>query len=168
MPKQLIIFVVVVLVIVGGYFVLSGGAKIENEKLWDVSEEQSSGKKMAFSDFLKQGGAYKCEITQNIGEVENNGTMYINGKNLRGEYSTMAEGMKIDSSFISLGGYAYTWSSMTPGMGFKMKTEENDTDYTEAWDSSEVGDYNCENWVVDAEKFEVPKDITFQEIQSAN
>ena len=49
-----------------------------------------------------------------------------------------------------------------------MKTGENNTNETYAWDPSQIGDYNCENWVVDAEKFEIPKDITFQEIQSTN
>lgn len=168
MQKQLIGFIVVVLIIIGGYFILGGNNEVKNEEIGDISEEQSSGKKMAFSDFLKQGGAYKCEILQSMGDFTNNGTMYINGKTLRGEFSTVAEGRKMDSSFISRDGYAYTWSSMTPGMGFKIKTEESDTNYTEAWDASEVGDYNCENWVVDAGKFEIPKDINFQEIQTAN
>ena len=168
MPKQLIGFVVVVLVIIGGYFMLKGDKEIKNEELGNANEEQSSGKKMAFSDFLKQGGAYKCEITQYVGEVANSGTMYINGKNVKGEYTTVVEGMTINSSFISLDGYAYTWSSVSPGIGFKMKTGENNTNETYAWDPSQIGDYNCENWVVDAEKFEIPKDITFQEIQSTN
>lgn len=174
MQKKLIILVILVVAVVGGYFVFGGNKEVKNEELGNVNEEQTAGKKMAFSQFLKQGGAYKCEVKQSMGDFENNGTMYVNGKNLRGEFSTVAEGRKIDSSFVSRDGYTYTWSSMTPGMGFKMKTIENtevpdtnvDVSGSYAWGADQVGDYNCENWVVDASKFETPKDVTFTELQT--
>ncbi len=174
MQKQLIGLVVIVLVIVGGYFIFGENKEVNNEELGEVKEEQPAGKKMAFSQFLKQGGAYKCEILQSMGDFTNSGTMYINGKTLRGEFSTVAEGIKMDSSFVSRDGYTYTWSSMTPGMGFKMKTIENievpdtnvDISGNYAWSADQVGDYNCENWVVDASKFETPKDVTFTELKT--
>jgi len=98
--------------------------------------------------------------------------MYINGQNMKGEFSTVAEGRTMNSSFMSRDGYSYTWSSLTPGMGFKIKAEAEtsnegaDVSGTYAWNADQIGDYNCENWVVDATKFELPKDVTFQEIQS--
>lgn len=171
MSKKIVGLIIVVLVIIGGYFVLSGNKGTENENLGEVKEE-GTGKKMAFSQFLKQGGAYKCEVKQYMNDFENSGTMYVDGKNLRGEFSTVAEGRTIDSSFISRDGYTYNWSSMTPGMGFKMMTGENeetpganiDASGTYNWDAGQIGDYNCENWAVDSSKFEVPKDVVFQEI----
>ena len=172
MQKKLIILIILVAVVVGGYFVFGGNKEVKNEELGDISEEQSSEKKMAFSQFLKQGGAYKCEVKQSMSDFENSGTMYVNGQTLRGEFSTVAEGVKMDSSFISRDGYTYTWSSMTPGMGFKIKAEAEtsnegaDVNETYAWSAEQIGDYNCKNWVVDASKFEIPKDITFQEIPS--
>lgn len=174
MQKKLIILVILVVAVVGGYFVLGGNKEVKNEEFGNVKEEeQTAGKKMAFSQFLKQGGAYKCEVKQSMSDFENSGTMYVNGKTLRGEFSTVAEGKKMDSSFISREGYTYTWSSMTPGMGFKMKTVENievpdtnvDINGNYAWSADQIGDYNCENWVVDASKFETPKDVTFTELK---
>jgi hypothetical protein len=170
MQKKLIILVILVAVVVGAYFVFGGSKEVKNEELGNTNDEQPSGKKMAFSQFLKQSGAYKCEVKQYMSDFENSGTMYVSGKNMRGEFSTVAEGRTMTSSFLSRDGYSYTWSSMTPGMGFKIKAEtetsnENaDINGTYAWSADQIGDYNCENWVVDATKFELPKNVTFQEI----
>ena len=170
MSKKLIGLVILVAVVVGAYFVFGGNKGAENEELGNENEEQTSGKKMAFSEFLKQGGAYKCEVKQSMSDLENSGTMYVSGGNLRGEFSTVAEGKTFLSSFLSRDGYTYTWSSMTPGMGFKIKAEAETSDEgadingTYAWSADQIGDYNCENWVVDATKFELPKNVTFQEI----
>ncbi|MFZ3012047.1 MAG: hypothetical protein WA060_03595 [Minisyncoccia bacterium] len=175
MSKKLIGLIVVVLVLIGGYFIFGGNKDAENEEPGNTNaEQQQTGKKMAFSEFLKQGGAYKCEVKQFLSDFENSGTMYVSGKNLRGEFSTVAEGKTMLSSFISRDGYSYTWSSLAPGMGFKIKVAENtkttdtttDTSGAYAWDADQIGDYNCENWVVDTAKFELPKDITFQEIKT--
>jgi len=174
MSKKLIGLIVVVVVIVGGYFVFSGNKGAENGELGNTNDEQPTGKKMAFSQFLKQGGAYKCEVKQSMSDFENSGTMYVSGKNLRGEFSTVAEGKTMTSSFISRDGYSYTWSSLAPGMGFKVKAVESaeasdanaNVSGTYAWSADQIGDYNCENWVVDATKFELPKNITFQEIKT--
>lgn len=172
MQKKLIILVILVAVVVGAYFVFGGSKEVKNEELGNTNDEQPSGKKMAFSQFLKQGGAYKCEVKQYMSDFENSGTMYISGKNMRGEFSTVAEGKTMTSSFISRDGYSYTWSSMTPGMGFKIKAEAETSNEsagvngTYAWSADQIGDYNCESWVVDTTKFELPKDVTFQEIKS--
>ena len=170
MSKKLIILVILVAVVVGAYFVFGGNKGAENGELGNANGEQTTGKKMAFSQFLKQGGAYKCEVKQSMSDFENSGTMYVSGKNMRGEFSTVAEGKTMISSFMSRDGYSYTWSSLTPGMGFKIKAEAEtsnegaDINGTYAWNADQIGDYNCENWVVDATKFELPKNVTFQEI----
>jgi len=172
MSKKLIILVILVAVVVGVYFVFGGSKEVKNEELGNTNDEQPTGKKMAFSQFLKQGGAYKCEVKQSMSDFENSGTMYVSGKNMRGEFSTVAEGKTMVSSFMSRDGYSYTWSSLTPGMGFKIKAEAEtsnegaDINGTYAWNADQIGDYNCENWVVDATKFELPKNVTFQEIKS--
>ncbi|MEJ0001841.1 MAG: hypothetical protein WDN09_01495 [bacterium] len=85
-------------------------------------EEQApatSGKKVAFSQFVKQGGSYKCEVKQYLSDMDNTGTVYISGGNIAGEYNTVAEGRTIDTSFVMKDGYSYTWSSMMPNMGLE-------------------------------------------------
>lgn len=163
-------WVLVGILVVGvGYFAFKPHKIKENGEVAGDTTEQSAGKKMAFSDFVKQGGAYKCEVKQYLSDFENTGTVYINGENISGNYNTVAEGRKIDTSFILRDGYSYTWSSMAPNMGFKVKVDTTNagadgdasTQGTYSWNAKQIGDYNCEPWTVDESKFELPKGVTF-------
>lgn len=159
---------------VGGYFVFNGNKNGESAEVSDNNGEVQSeptGKKMAFSEFLKQGGAYKCEVSQSVSDMENSGTVYVNGANVRGEFSTIAEGKPMNTSFLMKDGFSYTWSSALPTMGFKVKVDQNTTGNTNTdlsgtynWNANQIGDYNCEPWTVDQAKFTLPGNITFTEL----
>ncbi len=130
-----------------------------------------SGKKMAFSEFLKQGGAYKCTVNQSVAGTDTAGTTYIHNGLIRGEYSTKTAGMNIATSLIVRDGYSYTWTSVAPTMGFKAKVVDNAVVNTGAamsasysWNAQQIGDYNCEAWAADDSMFTVPASVTFKEI----
>jgi hypothetical protein len=79
--------------------------------------------------------------------MENNGTVYLNAGNIRGDFSTIAEGRKMDSSFIMKDGYTYNWSSFAPTMGVKVKvntTTDGDTNTqtsgTYSWNAEQIGE----------------------------
>jgi hypothetical protein len=154
MSKTTISILVVALVVVGGYFIVKA-KKAESPEVANMeTNTQSTPKKMAFSEFIKQGGAYKCDVKQSMSDMENSGTVYIDGTMISGEYSTIAEGRKMDTNFILKDGYSYTWSSTLPGMGFKIKIPESANDNVDAsasgdysWNANQIGDYNCEPWM---------------------
>ncbi len=167
------------IVVAGGYSVANNRKSAEVALQTELKEinkadgentEKPAGKKMAFSAFVKQGGSYKCEVKQYMSDVENSGTVYLNGTNMRGEFSTIAEGRTIDTSFIFTDGFMYTWSSALPSMGFKIKADpkvENpnaSASGTYAWNADQIGDYNCEAWTADTVKFTLPAGMTFKEI----
>lgn len=171
--QKIIMWVVIVGVLaVGGYFALNPknadeGAVVPEETTETMTEE----KKMAFGEFVKGGGAYKCTVAQHVGDVTSNGTVYINDQMLRGEFNSAVNGLNVDSNMIVRDGYTYTWSSMTPNMGFKIKVAENtagdvgaSASASYAWNSETIGDYDCEPWSIDASLFTVPANITFQEM----
>jgi hypothetical protein len=173
MSKTWMMVLGVGVVLVGGYFALTSNKVAENTQTSNNTNTEQSAKKMAFGDFVKQGGAYKCEVKQRVSDFENNGTVYINGGNMMGEYNTVAEGRMMNTSFIMKDGYSYTWSSALPNMGFKVKVETSttgntsaDTSGTYAWNASQIGDYNCEPWNVDQSKFVPPDNITFKDMTS--
>ncbi|HEY4503018.1 MAG TPA: hypothetical protein VJC14_01090 [Candidatus Paceibacterota bacterium] len=175
MLKILSSVIVVGLVVVGGYFAFNlGGSETENKEINTAEDEaETSGKKMAFSEFVKQGGAYKCEVKQSMSDMQNDGTVYISGSNMRGEYNTIAEGREMQTSFILRDGYSYTWSSLMPNVGFKVKVNTDvsasgsgSASGTYSWNAEQIGDYNCEAWTADQTKFSIPTSITFQEIKS--
>lgn len=168
MSKTTWAWILVVVLVVGGYYTLKG-SKSEPKENGTVQGENTS-KKMAFSEFVKQGGSYKCEVKQSMNDFENSGTVYINGGNIRGEFTNIAEGKTINSSFISKDGYMYSWSSALPTMGFKMQVNPTgtstgaDASGTYSWNANQIGDYNCVAWTLDASKFELPAGITFKAV----
>ncbi len=190
MPQSKIIISALVAVIVlgGGYMALKSQETKDavsqesvktNEQGTEpkVNETETtgtpSGKKMAFSEFLKQGGAYKCTVNQNIQDTETQGVTYIDGDIIRADYTIEVEGLTMTSSMIVRDGYTYSWSSMAPQMGFKSKIAEaeptaNDIDTgmsdSYAWNADQIGDYNCDAWNPDKATFALPAGVTFTEM----
>lgn len=173
------------LVVVGGYLVMEPKAteeKTQNELqevlVEDTTKEEApipaTGKKMAFSQFIKQGGAYKCTVNQTLSGIDTTGVTYINDSMIRGEFNTRIQNMNIDSTFIVRDGYTYSWSSVMPTAGFKVKmtgtvtTPDTTTGTTGSysWNAEQIGDYDCQPWTVDQAKFTVPTNVTFKEINS--
>jgi hypothetical protein len=131
-----------------------------------------SGKKMAFSSFVAQGGAYECTVNQSVQGVDSTGTVYVDGGKMSGMFSTSIQGMKIDNMFIAKDGYSYTWSSSLPGQGFKVAvatpTGTNasvSASGTYAWNADQIGDYDCKPWTADQSKFAIPASIKFTEMK---
>jgi hypothetical protein len=137
----------------------------------DVSADPApTGKKMAFADFIKQGGSHKCTVNQSVGGTETKGITYVSDGMIRGEYNTTAQGFSITTTLIVRDGYTHTWTSMTPGMGFKSKVVEGvtadgttKTSGTYSFNAEQIGDYNCEPWVLDSAMFTLPDGVVFKE-----
>ena len=126
---------------------------------------------MAFSEFIKRGGAYQCEINQLVGGSQTQGTAYISGGMIRGEYQTQVQGMSISTNMILRDGYTYSWSSMMPTAGYKVKAvatgggdASTGTSGTYSFNAEQIGDYNCEPWAADAATFALPAGVTFTEM----
>lgn len=177
MDKKVVGTVVAVLVVViGGYFAW-GMSKDSNTEvnqdengssIEDINTRAEDGKKMSFGNFLKQGGAYTCTVSQYVGDVESKGTVYINGGNVRGEFSTSVSGVNMQNYFLVKDGYSYSWSSMMPSKGYKVAVNDSTGGSASAqysWNSDAIGDYNCEAWNVDNSKFSLPSGTVFTEIK---
>ncbi len=137
-----------------------------------TTSETSAGKKIAFSEFLKKGGSYKCTVTQTVANMTSNGTVYIDDANVKGSFSTSISGQTIDTNMIAKDGYTYTWTSMSKGVGYKAKIDKGaggdstaSTSATYTWNGSQIGEYNCEPWTVDKTMFALPSSVTFTTTQ---
>lgn len=126
-----------------------------------------SGKKIAFSEFMKKSGSYKCTVTQTVATMTTNGTVYLDEGKVKADFAVSVAGQSFNTSMIVRDGYSYTWTSNSPTKGFKTKiaggTESNSTSSkgTYTWDGSQIGEYSCDSWVAEASMFEVPKTVTF-------
>lgn len=167
---KIIIGVLVLGAVGGGVYYYSTPA-VKEVKSETASTPEVSGKKMAFADFIKNDtGSYKCTVHQSVANTESTGTVYVANKMISGQFTTMYNGQKIDTSFIMRDGYSYGWTSMMPTMGYKVKV---DTDIQAAntnaaasgsysFNAQQIGDYNCEIWAMDESKFAVPASVTFK------
>ncbi len=133
----------------------------------------TANKKIAFSELVKQGGSYECTVKQVVSNIDSDGVVFMDKDRMRGEFSTLAQGMKIDSTMIMKDGYTYTWSSMMPSAGFKIKVMPADeagdaqasTSGTYSWNAEQIGDYYCKEWKVDESKFTLPAGVKFTEMK---
>jgi hypothetical protein len=181
MSNKVIAIVVGVVVVLGGaYYAMRGTSEsVKDTNSIAVGEpnpsaptENTSGKKMSFDAFMKQGGSYMCTVNQNVQGMESKGTVYINGGNIRGDFKTSVSGMNIDTMFLTKDGYSYSWSSMMAGKGFKVAVKgasgntSTQTSGQYSFDASQIGEYDCQPWTVDQSKFAMPSGVVFTEIKN--
>jgi hypothetical protein len=168
--KIIIGLLIGVVVVGGGFFALKSmpsGAGVVVAPI-----EKKLEKKIAFSEFIKKGGSYKCTVQQGVGGVDTKGTTYINDGMVRGEYKSQMQGMSMDSVVIVRDGYTYSWSSMLPNRGFKTKMVESTTTVADpsmagsySFNAEQIGEYNCDTWVLDSTLFDLPSSTVFTEIK---
>jgi hypothetical protein len=160
-------------VVFGGYTLLKNNkdtAPVVESQQQVVKEEsttQPTGKKMAFAQFVEQGGAYECTVTQYVGDIDTTGTVFINKGKIRGEFTTQVNGMNVTSSMLVRDGFTYAWSSMAPKNGVKIAVQAGASD-TQAgtsgsysWNAEQIGDYDCKSWSPDEATFAIPTSVTF-------
>lgn len=149
-------------VVAAGAYSYKNGQYGPLENATTTQQGGSSGKKMAFGEFAKQGGNYMCTFGGNVQGVDATGTIYINGGLIRGEVtqSTQAAG-SMTSSFIIREGNVYYWNTAMP-QGIKIKYDITNYKAGDFDQFDQVGDYDCKDWTPDPTKFVVPTNIQFQ------
>lgn len=181
MNKTVLSIIIVVAVAAAGYAIYNSkdmksesvaSVAGENETTKTENEVEQSGKKMAFAQFVKQGGSYECTVNQYVENIESKGHVFIDGGRIRTEYSVDYQGTSMDGIVIIKDGFAYTWGSMMP-MGIKVPIKDDGVNVdagargTYSWNAEQIGDYDCKAWNVDEAKFTLPAGINFQELPAA-
>lgn len=173
------------LLIIGGistavYFIQPSDTLLQEEEVVVTEETSSStppasGKKMVFSQFLKSdSGSYMCEVNQYVGDTQTKGTVYLDNGKVRGEFAVSVAGQNSSVTTIIRDGYTYSWSSLAPTAGFKVKNatevgmttplQATGTQATYQASFDTIGDYSCTAQVIEESKFTIPASVTFTEI----
>ncbi len=130
-----------------------------------TSEESFSGEG-SFASLMARGGSYQCTTSIVVQNSASEGTVFISGDKIRGDFTSRAAGMTITSHMITTGGYVYSWSDMVP-QGVKSKVTASSQGGTAMQGSFDVNmnmQYDCEAWNPDQSKFVVPSTVTFMEV----
>ena len=171
MPKQtlLIAGAIVAVIIIGaaGFFLLKKPAQtLQESPTVQQTQPEESQTKGSIKNLLAAGKNQTCTIKYPAGEQIGEGTVYVSGKNLRGDFTITSEGKTIDSHIIQDETYMYSWSSLTP-QGIKMKIADLEkvqaSPTTESVDLEKEVDVNCSHWSVDNSMFTPPSNVTFVE-----
>jgi hypothetical protein len=174
--KNIIISVVVaVVIIVSGYFIYTSNKASETASSTTVGTNNggtvgsntTGGKKIAFSEFIKKGGSYKCTVYQSVGGATTEGVTYFSNGKIRSEYNTKVQGISVSTTLIVKDGYTYSWTSSAPTTGLKVKLASvstgTGTSGSYSFNADKIGDYNCQPWTVDTTRFDLPTGVIFSE-----
>jgi len=171
MPKQTLLIaggIIVIIIIAGaGFFLLKKPAQTPQESTTvQPTQQEKSQTKDSIKNLLASGKNQTCTIKYPAGEQMAEGTVYVSGKNLRGDFTMTSEGKTFDSHMIQDESYLYSWSSLAP-QGVKMKIAELEkvqaSPTAESVDLDQEVDINCSSWSVDSSKFTPPADVNFME-----
>ncbi len=146
---------------------------VEEDSSNTPAEPASEGEafKGSLKTLIARGGNYKCMFQQETEMGTSTGTVYVSGKEMRGDFTSIVTGvaMTVESHMISDGEYMYTWSGMMP-TGMKMKvdaTPSTTAETNEAFNPDLELDYKCDLWTKDASLFNLPQGITFTEVKAS-
>ena len=119
---------------------------------------------MSLKDILGLGTAEKCTYDQ--------GTVYVAGGKVRGDFSVPENGVTTTSHMISMSNTSYIWTD-SQKTGIKMAYNPNATPSASATSTSSAGvdmnkpmNYSCGAWAEDDSLFALPKGVTFQDVSS--
>jgi hypothetical protein len=177
MKLQIIIPIVLGVVVLGGgavwglsYYKSAGGEMVDSSQ--SQAQAEASEGSGSFNDILDKKGSYKCTFTSTDPQAASQGTVYINGQKISGQFETNVAqlGQTIKSQMIRDDSFTYTWSSFMPqGMKFKNQAAAAGNPNGKLADSLGFKegvkvDYKCEPWSVDESKFVPPKEVQFAEM----
>lgn len=169
------ITVIVLLLIGGGIFMMnrSRSASITPQSAQSQQSAQNTTaaeQTTSLKDLMTASGNQRCTFTDT--ETGNNGTMYIGGGKMRGDFTSQIDNRTTTSHMISEGENAFVWMddqksgykvSMQSMEGLNAKTNTN---APQAVDVNKQMNYRCSPWSADTSMFVPPTNIQFQDMSA--
>lgn len=173
MSTKAIVGLIAAIVVVGGaiwYFSSGSGnqAPIEGS-VEGAMENEGSG---MLASLIARAGSWKCEVTSEIEAAPSQGTVYVSGGKMRGDFSSQPEalgGASVVSHMINTGEFIYTWSDAYPqGMKMAVPPEgsnvSSDPAASGGVDYQSQVHYSCSPWAADESMFAPPAGVSFMEL----
>lgn len=159
----------IVILILGTLFLIPKKSQAPTSTIDNSQQPQAddNSKKNTLSGLLAMGKNTECTFSYEVNGVNSQGTIYISGNKMRGDFSTTIKGSAQESSMINDGEYTYFWGSAMP-QGVKMKVSADQakaTDETKKYyDPDRTVDYDCKTWTVKEVYFIPPTNVTFSDL----
>lgn len=137
------------------------------------AQEVKSGdenKSQSIKNLLTKSGNQECTFSDtSTPNASSQGTVYVSGGKMRGDFQTTASGKSTMSHMIIKDGENFVWTDDST-TGFKMKFDQNSNAQSESpqhgVDPNKNFDYSCKSWSGDSGKFNPPSGVTFTDYSS--
>jgi len=164
MALKAIIGLLVVAAIGGGAWYVSSNPKTEAGVETGAPINEDNASTGTFADLMARVGPWQCEAKAEYEGGQSEGTVLMNDGKIRGDFVASMAGRVVNTSFVSVDGYIYTWSDLLP-QGMKVKVDAAaGTAGGQGIDPATPVEYSCVFWNADESKFSIPSDIEFFEI----
>ena len=170
---KVVIGFVVAIALVSGIWYMSNSSK--NGGAENGMEDSSSTKEEVMSvgsvsELAAKGGQYKCTFSIVDPNADSSGTVYIDGKKFRGDFTSTVKAINqtVSTHSLSDGAYSYTWTENT-NTGFKVpviSTGSGSGAMSGTMDFSAFGaqgNWQCAGAKFDETTFAIPANINFIE-----
>lgn len=164
-----IILALFLLLVASGYMMLNKKTSPSNLAVTKeaVKPTKAGQTTKSLLELIKLGQNLRCTFKSEVNNGSTEGTVYISGQNVRGDFNITSEGKTMQTSMIKTGDTNYVWGSSMP-TGIKMtialdKLSEN-KQASQYVDPNQKVDYNCTPWNVITSIFTPPTNVKFTDM----
>jgi hypothetical protein len=170
---SVVVIVIICLAIAAGgatYYVKKQSAtKAKIEGVATTTAEVSVGTESTgtIRSLFSMTGNLKCLVRGSNPQGEAEGTVYVSGTSMRGDFTTKSgETMAVQSSMIKQGDSVYFWSGENGGMASLSSAMKAEAGASSNVSLNDNVSYKCGAWTPDASKFVVPTSVNFIDIEA--
>lgn len=171
MNNKVVIAIIAVIVIIAAAFLLTrekdNTEVASNTEATAQAETESGVSTGSIKSLIEAGRTQTCTFKSTEQNVSSEGTMYVSGGKMRGDFNSEVSGVKNSSHMLYDGTTSYVWVD-GQNTGFKMSLDANaqSNTSTQGVDPNKNYEYKCSKWSTDNSKFELPSGVTFSELPS--
>ncbi len=154
----------VALAVIGGAAILNMTGRLPGMTA-NVQDADLVRESTSLTELLARPDARQCSIETAANGATTEGMIYVAGGQMRGDFTTNANGQTVKSHLVVSNGNSYLWTDSSPqGFYLPFSSMSGEGGATSGIDASAKMEYACAPWAPEADKFALPTNITFQGI----
>lgn len=172
MKQKLIIGIVAVIIVVGAIWAMTNKKSAPSGSPSDTNTENTNiiidSKAQSLKALMAANIPQECSFQTSADSSASEGKVYLAKGMMRGDFTSTSGGQTFTSHMITKDGAVYTWiDNMTTGFKTSMDADaqaKTDNSQKQGVDINQELNYNCKPWSADTSTFELPANITFNDL----
>ncbi len=169
MNTKIILVIGLLILIGGGIFFLT---KKSSSPVTTTGNQTGNAIEGTLKSLLTGGKSVKCTFTNQVEGATSEGTVYVAGEKMRGDFKTNTQGASSNSHMIVDSQFSYIWTDES-NQGFKFPVgseaspgtqgtaDEGASANNQPINLDEKVNYSCQDWSTDNSLFTLPSNVTF-------